>query len=62
VGVMQVAAGLLRSLVFTPDNQRLYITGDRGIEVLEAPRVLRLANQVPLTKVFATPSDSIWAP
>jgi WD40 repeat protein len=63
VGVMKVAAGLLRNLVFAFDDQRLYLTGDLGVEVLEAPRPSQTVNQPPLAKphVLAVPSDSIWA-
>jgi eukaryotic-like serine/threonine-protein kinase len=64
VGVMQVAAGLLRNLTFAPDDQRLYIPGNLGVEVLEAPRPSQSMNQPPLARpqVVALPPDSIWAP
>jgi WD40 repeat protein len=64
VAVIQVAAGLFRNLVFAPDDQRLYIPGDLGVEVLEAPRTSQSVNQPPLARphVLAVPPDSIWAP
>ena len=63
VGVKKVAAGSLGNLVFAPDDQRLYVTGDLGVEVLEAPRTSQIVNQPPLAKphVLPVPSDSIWA-
>jgi WD40 repeat protein len=63
VGVKKVAADVFGSLAFAIDDQRLYISGMNGIEVLEAPRTSQGANQLPVAKarVLAVPSDSIWA-
>ena len=63
VGAMQVAAGSVGNLVFAPDDQRLYITGDLGVVTLEAPRPREVVDQRTLSKPYALAAgpDSIWA-
>jgi WD40 repeat protein len=65
MGIMQVAeaASDCRSLVFSPDDQRLFVTGKLGVEVLEAPRTSQRVNEPPSAKpqILAVPADNIWA-
>jgi WD40 repeat protein len=64
VGIAPARAdGSLSKLAFSMDDQRLYIAGQSGVQVLEAPKPesIRSQSSVPKPSTAALPTGSIWS-